>query len=200
MKKPTGGNCTNGNVRLISSSGRSEGRVEVCYNKQWGTVCSSGWSSDSTDVACSELGYTGNSHQRSYSYFSYTSKPIWFRNVNCNGSELSLFDCSKTISSLGCFHSLDVRIRCYCKYFILINSKIYIINFTFQTLASDDSQCTNGAVRLWSAYDSTPANEGVIQICRLGRWYAMCDIYSSYSTCYIGRIVCKSLGYPGAIS
>ena len=67
------------------------------------------------------------------------------------------------------------------------------------TLASDDSQCTNGAVRLWSAYDNTPANEGIIQICRSGRWYAMCDSYS-YSACHVGGIVCRSLGYSGAIS
>ena len=64
-------------------------------------------------------------------------------------------------------------------------------------IAVDDSPCVNGNVRLWSAYDDTQSNEGMVQICRGGSWYAMCDTYYS-STCHIGRIVCKSLGYSGA--
>ena len=62
--------------------------------------------------------------------------------------------------------------------------------------ASDDSHCTSGDVRLWSAYDNTPANEGIIQICRNGRWYAMCGYNWD---CYLFGIVCRSLGYSGAI-
>ena len=64
-------------------------------------------------------------------------------------------------------------------------------------IALDESSCNHGDVRLWSAYKTTPSNEGILQICSYGRWTAVCDRYSS-SSCYIGRIACRSLGYEGA--
>jgi len=34
------------------------GRVEICYNNQWGTICDSLWDSTDAEVACEELGVT----------------------------------------------------------------------------------------------------------------------------------------------
>ena len=31
--------CTNEDIRLIGGSTSFEGRVEICYNNNWGTVC-----------------------------------------------------------------------------------------------------------------------------------------------------------------
>ena len=54
--------CTNGDLSLVGGLSDNEGRLELCYNNQWGTVCDDGWSQASTNVACRQLGVTDNTH------------------------------------------------------------------------------------------------------------------------------------------
>ena len=55
---PLTDNCTTGALRLISGTTPNEGRVEICYNNQWGTVCDDYWSNVDARVVCRQLNYT----------------------------------------------------------------------------------------------------------------------------------------------
>ena len=54
--------CVTGAVRLVGGSNAREGRVEICNNNQWGTVCDDSWSTFDAIVTCRQLGFltTGN--------------------------------------------------------------------------------------------------------------------------------------------
>ena len=50
--------CVDGTIRLISgSSFPNRGRIEVCMNNTWGTVCTDYWDNLDAAVACHQLGY-----------------------------------------------------------------------------------------------------------------------------------------------
>ena len=53
--------CTDGQLRLVGGNVDNEGRVEICLNNEWGTICDDNWNTNDAEVVCSVLGfvYTG---------------------------------------------------------------------------------------------------------------------------------------------
>ena len=53
-------NCSNGDIRLVNGTNELEGRLEICINNVWGTVCSQGFTADDAEVVCNQLSFSFN--------------------------------------------------------------------------------------------------------------------------------------------
>ena len=50
--------CFDFGVRLINGTNIYEGRVEICFNNTWGTVCDYDWDALDAAVVCKQLGFS----------------------------------------------------------------------------------------------------------------------------------------------
>ena len=51
--------CYEGQVQFVGGPNRAEGRVEVCQNNAYGTICDEGWDDQDAKVACRSASFFG---------------------------------------------------------------------------------------------------------------------------------------------
>ena len=105
--------CTQGAIRLQGGTATS-GRVEICNNNIWGTVCDDLWSGSDAVVACRQLGLpTTGATALTGSDVPDGAGQIWLDNVMCLGTESRLLDCpASSLGSNSCRHEEDVGVDC----------------------------------------------------------------------------------------
>ena len=112
-----GSTCTYGDVRLVDGRNQYEGRVEVCINNEWGTVCDNSWGSVDATTVCKQLGYAYTSAGSAYAnaYFGQGTGSIFMDYVQCLSTNTKLLQCSSNpilqVSS-NCGHDDDAGVGC----------------------------------------------------------------------------------------
>eukprot|EP00105_Crassostrea_gigas_P042487 XP_019926635.1 PREDICTED: deleted in malignant brain tumors 1 protein [Crassostrea gigas] len=142
-------NCLPGydTVRLVGGSTKYEGRLEVYYNRTWGTVCEGRLNANISTVVCRTLGLPWTTSELyGGAVYGQGSGPIWLDDVDCVGSETKIQDCThRGWGSHNCDHSKDVSISCLP---------------------------ANETVRLMGGASQF---EGRLEVYRHGQWGTVCD-------------------------
>ena len=101
-------------IRLVGGSSYNEGRVEVNYNGEWGTVCDDGWDDTDAGVVCRQLGFGSSGTAIGSAGFGQGSGSIWLDSVTCTGNESTLASCGHLGVNItkSCTHSEDAGVRC----------------------------------------------------------------------------------------
>ena len=102
------------------------GRVEICHQNYWKSICPSGWNNLDAIVTCRQLGFTivgktKNGFQCMLNYihtgarttsstFGLGPQPAIYSDFSCTGSESSLLKCSHKQAS--CSYSYHAGVKC----------------------------------------------------------------------------------------
>ena len=122
-------NCTEGEVRLSHSNrGEGSGRVELCLDGLWGTVCDDGWDINEATTVCSELGYIDTSNTYGIptrrAYFGQGNGPIHLSRVGCTSNDRRLVNCTSDMTGTNsCSHREDAGVICLGEYIAIATYK-----------------------------------------------------------------------------
>ena len=121
--------CNENDVRLIDGQTAHDGKVEICQDGIWGSVCDDRWDYKDAEVVCQQLRYSGRELRLSFYkvclfFFLSASSPLLshsqhdqtlyhLENVHCNGTESTLTECDHSgVGIYDCTTKTAVGVIC----------------------------------------------------------------------------------------
>lgn len=190
----------------MGGADESEGTVEVCFDHLWGLVTQTGWDVDDAQVVCRQLGYSTIGKTLAPfircpflslgalavydSTYGRPMKTVHLLNVGCDGNELNINECTKTVLSLNegktMYKNATIAgVSCNPQPPTPPSCTTMFNNVP----PPDPSQCTNGDIQLIDPTDPKD-NQGRLEYCVSGRWSPFCSIDEATAS-----VACKQLGH-----
>ncbi|XP_069126611.1 scavenger receptor cysteine-rich domain superfamily protein-like isoform X2 [Argopecten irradians] len=159
-------------VRLTGGSEPHVGRVEVFYSGYWGTICGDNdWDFRDANVTCRMLGFSTGRAIYHATQYGLLAEPVWMNDVDCNGSEDSLADCS--FEGWG---------RCSDCYYHQYPASVFCYNLTVNTSVE---------IRLLGGSNEST---GVVEVYYGGHWGSVCTSKHGFDNSS-ATVACRMLNY-----
>lgn len=161
---------SNHDLRLRSGYRHSEGRAEVLYNNEWGSICHDNWSIRAANIFCRQIGFGTAYEATHHASFGQGSGRVWLDEVRCKGDEKSIQDCKHAgWGKNDCGHKEDAGVKCHYPY-----------------------GKPEAKVKLWGHYNPL---KGHIRVFHEGKWKGICGIGWGIRE---AGVICRQLGlgYP----
>ncbi|XP_051473069.1 lysyl oxidase homolog 3 isoform X1 [Apus apus] len=166
----------------------NEGRVEVFYNEEWGTICDDDFTLANAHVLCRHLGFAAAAGWAHSAKYGKGVGRIWLDNVNCAGSEKSIGDCKhRGWGNSDCSHEEDAGVICK-------DERIPGFKDS-NVIETEQSHVEEVRLRpvVSGARRQLPVTEGIVEVRYKDGWAQICD--QGWDT-HNSRVVCGMMGFP----
>uniref|UniRef100_A0AAX7TLN5 Lysyl oxidase homolog n=1 Tax=Astatotilapia calliptera TaxID=8154 RepID=A0AAX7TLN5_ASTCA len=168
----------------------NEGRIELFYKGEWGTICDDDFTIANAHVLCHHLGFvsaTGWTHSAKY---GKGQGKIWLDNVQCHGGEKSIEFCkSRGWGNSDCTHDEDAGVVCKDERIPgFVDSNVIDVKYMNNKVEEVRLRPVVGVAK-----KKLPITEGVVEVKYKDGWAQICDVgWTAKNT----RVVCGMLGFP----
>ena len=194
---------------LFTDGRLRRGRVEVCVEGAYRTICDDSWDNNAASVVCRQLGFSPYGERvrvfccvMNVSCFAHcsgavgvksglygdSSIPVALQDVQCSGSEENIFNCNKTVPDepLSC---QNVEVECQGMWTCIPATHTHH-PLSRIALSTPEANCSDGEVRLVGGKEE---GIGRVEVCLNRAWGTVCGIGVGFGA-EDAQVVCRELG------
>ncbi|NXT44425.1 WC11 protein, partial [Pelecanoides urinatrix] len=173
----------------LENSDSCSGRLQVFYNRTWGSICSNSMTLDTVSLACKELGCRDGGSLETRLPYGRVSGPVWLDNVQCGEKTSSFWQCPSTPWDPQSCEDLRDEIHITCKEGRPEMSPAPLAPCPNSTICTDREK-----IRAVGGEDGC---SGRVEVWHRGSWGTVCDDSWDMRD---AEVACRQLGCGPALS